>query len=325
MKIRYIRDWSNGSNMSDDNNWKEIKALTADGRNVAFGKKATNPFTSYNSHNLTYITDNSITNTYVVPKSENNGEAMCVEIDLEEQIEVKSINTIRWVSSASDTIYNNTKLEVSENKIEWHVIFDSATEGTYTEHQTGKIFLLEDQKNEDLPTNATLDDVFNRLEEVNKNLIYKGTGRTILIGNKDYVLGKGNYSGDILIKSPMNNSKARRWAEGLAYPTYSRSFTNLVGEMEPFRYVFIGGLGFTPKIVLCFSSNTSKEIVSILSPTGMTTLGGESKVCVTVFQRNRGSLNTTVTSIQVDGNVILDGNYSIPVAGQADFKWIAYE
>ncbi len=57
-KIRYIRDYLNGSNINNGNHWVEIQAFDYSGNNVAFSKSGTSSLSSWDplvTNNITGI------------------------------------------------------------------------------------------------------------------------------------------------------------------------------------------------------------------------------------------------------------------------------
>lgn len=131
-KIRYIRDWLNGSTSNTGDHWVEIQAMDYSGNNVALNKTAYGSEGSSstwhrvtdgdtNTSNYTYVS--SLTNCYM-------------EIDLEELYLLKEIKV--WHYYGDGRTYHNTKTEVSEDGIHWFPIFDSAIEGEYAETSAGK-------------------------------------------------------------------------------------------------------------------------------------------------------------------------------------------
>jgi phage minor structural protein len=127
MKIRYIRDWLNGSTSNTGNHWVEIKAINGEGQNVALNKtESTYPI----------LTDGSTdTNAYTSPTGSSG--LTWVEIDLGETYD--DIDHIHvWHYYADGRTYHDNKVEVSEDGVNWITIFDAALSGEYPETSAGR-------------------------------------------------------------------------------------------------------------------------------------------------------------------------------------------
>lgn len=131
--IRYIRDWSNGSNKNAGSHWIELQVIHKDGTNLAYGKQ---PTSNGSLSNGSYITDGSTnTNNYA---SITSGNDRYIEIDLGQEYSAKDIKEIKiWHYYADGRTYYNTKTEMSLDKNEWIVLRDSAVKGTYPETSEG--------------------------------------------------------------------------------------------------------------------------------------------------------------------------------------------
>jgi chromosome segregation ATPase len=128
-KIRYIRDYLNGSSANTSNHWIEIQAIV-DGQNVAQGKAVT---ASNGQSSLGVITDGNKT-SYV-----NVGSGLTwVQVDLgqvHENVEYLHI----WHYYADGRTYNDTKTQVSEDGVIWRTLFDSSVTGKYKETSDGNV------------------------------------------------------------------------------------------------------------------------------------------------------------------------------------------
>jgi hypothetical protein len=132
-KVRYIRDWLNGSTSNTGNHWVEIMAFTADG-NVAQGKPVSG---SASVTNGVRITDGSTTTTSYAQIAAG---AQWVIVDL---LDVHLIDYLHiWHYNLDGRSYYGTKTEVSEDGTNWYVVFDSAISGIYQETTAGKIHKL---------------------------------------------------------------------------------------------------------------------------------------------------------------------------------------
>lgn len=176
-RVRYIRDWSNGSNADQFNVWQEIKAIDKDMvTNRAAGIVATS------SHTLDSYTN--ITNG-VTTDTSNNGQGVLqwVQIDLGAVYDLYNIEIHRY----SGRIFKETKTEVSLDGINWITLFDSEKSGTYKEVPIGKSLLIEEILQEvrgkrtiitDLGSNDYLDIDFAG-GKVRKNGVLVGTKGTL--------------------------------------------------------------------------------------------------------------------------------------------------
>lgn len=134
-KVRYIRDWLNGSSANAGSHWVEIEAI-AGGTNVALGKPVTS---NYNDViNIERLTDgNTSTHSYVWGGIED-GNPRYLEIDLgvvRDDIEYLTV----WHYYNDNRIYNDTKTEISEDGVTWVPLFDSALTGKYVETEKGHV------------------------------------------------------------------------------------------------------------------------------------------------------------------------------------------
>lgn len=135
-KVRYIRDWLNGSSANTSNHWVEIQAITRDGVNIALGKTVT---ASASGSNLNLITDgNTSSESYATVVS---GSLQWVRVDLGDVYD--NIDFVKvWHYYADGRAYNNTKTEVSEDGVNWITIFDSAIDDVYAETADGAIHIV---------------------------------------------------------------------------------------------------------------------------------------------------------------------------------------
>lgn len=159
-RVRYIRDWLNGSTANTGNHWVEIKAM-AGAANRAAGRPVTS---SIAGSNLTRITDNDL-------NSANHASVgsglQWVQIDLGSVFQ--DIDRIQvWHFYSDSRSYFNTKTEVSENGVDWITLFDSSVTGTYSETVAGNTVIVNpgaavDRIRDDLrivsalPTSITMD------------------------------------------------------------------------------------------------------------------------------------------------------------------------
>lgn len=136
-RIRYIRDYLNGSTANGANHWVEIKAM-AKGVNVAKNAVVTSSSGS-GVANLQRVTDDNITSSLYVSITGNNAY---VEVDLGSVVEgVEYIQV--WHFYSDGRTYYDTKTEVSEDGVLWRTVFNSEISGTYKETVDGNVIPLD--------------------------------------------------------------------------------------------------------------------------------------------------------------------------------------
>lgn len=128
-KIRYIRDHMEGSTSNTSNHWVEIQAFDDTKTNVALGKTGTSSSGTWSS----YLTDG---NTATSPYWGFGSGPTWVQVDLGDLYFIEEIKV--WHYYGDGRTYYKTKTEVSQDGVNWFVIFDSAIEGTYQETSSGK-------------------------------------------------------------------------------------------------------------------------------------------------------------------------------------------
>ena len=140
IKVRYIRDWCQGSNVDDQNIWLEVKAVDSTGNNVLKNFVATSNNTLYNAQ---YITDENLTNKsnygYGVDKTNQY-----IQFDLgsiREDIEFIKI----WHYYFDNRSFHGTKTEVSDDGVNWTALFDSNIGGEYKESINGHTLVVNGQ------------------------------------------------------------------------------------------------------------------------------------------------------------------------------------
>lgn len=142
MKVRYIKEFINGSNSNNGCHWVEVQALDYFGINRALNKtvKATQEY-STNNGDLTTPTNGIISETDYVYFANSSGTGVTITIDLEE---VYSINKIKvWHYYVGGRQYKNMLLQVSEDNIVWTPVWNGTSSGVYTETEEGMTHILE--------------------------------------------------------------------------------------------------------------------------------------------------------------------------------------
>lgn len=135
MRIRYIRDWSNGNTNGANNNWNEICAYDYNNTNIALNKTVTP--SKAGTNNSSVVTDGNDNTSFTFSGLGN------VTIDLGGIYDIDRIRIRRYFPSGNSTTqYNETKTEVSVNGQDWITVFDCTVEGKYYETSEGKIIKL---------------------------------------------------------------------------------------------------------------------------------------------------------------------------------------
>lgn len=132
-KIRYVRDYLNGSSANTANHWCELKVMS-DTTNLARGIIATG---SISVSNAAVMTDNVVDSNYA---SAGTG-LQYIQLDLGGIKDADYIHV--WHYYPDGRTYYNTKTQVSVDGTNWITIYDSAIEGTYVETSLGKIIPLD--------------------------------------------------------------------------------------------------------------------------------------------------------------------------------------
>ncbi|PXV66886.1 hypothetical protein CLV62_104147 [Dysgonomonas alginatilytica] len=135
-KIRYIRDWLNGSTANTGNHWVQIMALNTAGTNVALNKTVSGDSTN------TRITNGSTDSASYVSVAEG---LRYVVVDLGAVSEISKVKV--WHYNLDSRTYYKTKTEASADGINWFPLFDSAIEGTYKESTAGRTYYVRDYDN----------------------------------------------------------------------------------------------------------------------------------------------------------------------------------
>lgn len=127
-KIRYVRDYINGSTANTGNHWCELKVMFDD-INLAKNLPVTGSVSISNAQIMT--------NDVVDANYASCGPGLqYVQIDLGSVQQVDYIHV--WHYYQDDRIYHDTKTQVSVDGIDWLTIYDSAVDGKYVETSLGK-------------------------------------------------------------------------------------------------------------------------------------------------------------------------------------------
>lgn len=154
MKIRYIKEFINGSNANSGCHWVEIQAIDYYGVNKALNKTVTASTTpSTNNESINVITDGTVSETGYTyfPNSDNAG--ITVNIDLGD---VYSIDEIKvWHYYVGGRQYKNMLLQVSQDNLSWTTIWDGSVSGVYAETAEGKTHKLSPEMSIVKPTETS--------------------------------------------------------------------------------------------------------------------------------------------------------------------------
>lgn len=128
-KIRYIRDWLNGSTSNAGNHWVEIQAFDINNTNVALNKSGISSTNEWNA----LVTNNVTSSDPYFSIAQN---IQWVKVDLGAVYDITTIKI--WHYYTDGRSYYNTKTEGSIDGVNWFTIFDSAVSGIYKETSVGK-------------------------------------------------------------------------------------------------------------------------------------------------------------------------------------------
>lgn len=138
-RVRYIRDYVSGSNVSTGDHWVEIQAYereTGTNRAASSAGATISGSTAENSYYpYSRIIDGSA-DSLVYASSIVTG-LQYVQIDMGGEYDIEDIKV--WHYWDDGRTYYATKTQVSLDGIEWFTMYDSAVSGTYQETSAGKI------------------------------------------------------------------------------------------------------------------------------------------------------------------------------------------
>lgn len=179
-KIRYIRDWLNGSSANAGNHWVEIQAFTRNRANVAQGKTVTGSNAITNGARIVDGSTDTMSYAEIVAGSQ------WVQIDLGNLYEVTEIKV--WHYYNDGRTYYGTKTEVSHNGVDWYTLFDNAVNGTYVETSAGRRYIVDLSLKSHYPFDYTEKGIGNR------NLLDTSVWQVGTSGTQDnfYVNGESN-------------------------------------------------------------------------------------------------------------------------------------
>lgn len=145
LKVRYIRDYINGSDVDATNQWSELQVFK-EGKNIAKGLIPTGskPLT-----NASYLTDDIVDSARAVG---TDSGLQYVQLDLGEVHE--NVEYVKvWHNISGGRTYNQHMVDVSEDGSTWVRLYNSDRHGSHTESTSGFVVpvnssaILENQAN----------------------------------------------------------------------------------------------------------------------------------------------------------------------------------
>ncbi|PWJ51117.1 hypothetical protein [Faecalicatena contorta] len=139
INVRYIRDWLYNNNIDTENRFVECRVISSNDENIAEGILPT-AYTSNlteitNIESLSIYTDGTVDTEYIY-------DSDCAVLQLDLGDIYNDIETIQVYHHYTDERKNETKLEISEDGINWITVYDSSINGTYAETQNGYTHLI---------------------------------------------------------------------------------------------------------------------------------------------------------------------------------------
>lgn len=226
-RVRYIRDYVNQNTSSTSNLWIEIKAMVGE-TNVALNAPVTASGTTQS--NLERVTDGDLTSSNFA-RSDGTGEQW-VEVDLGEVYD--NIDKLHiWHYYSDNRTYYGTRTEVSEDGVNWIVVFDSVVEGEYQESADGK----------EIPVNenvlSSFKDVGNELTLVKTDL--SNVQQTISPDGITTVINES-----IFYENYVKDLSSKADASAIGDMVSRDEFNTLDGEVDGRISTAIGGIDFEP-------------------------------------------------------------------------------
>lgn len=131
-KIRYVRDWVNGSNVDGNSHWVEIMVKEkSTGNNLSLNKPAT--FVNNVNVSASRAVDG---NTHYDNHFGVAGKD-AIEVDLQQEYALEDLEITVWHYYGDGRIYKDAKIEVSNDKKTWFTLRDSEVDGRYGEVASG--------------------------------------------------------------------------------------------------------------------------------------------------------------------------------------------
>lgn len=139
INVRYIRDWLYSNNIDTENRFVECRVISSNNENIAEGilpTAYTNDLTEITDiENLSIYTDSTVDTEYIYHSD-------CTVLQLDLGNIYTNMETIQVYHYYTDGRKNETKLEISEDGINWITVYDSSINKTYAETQNGYTHLI---------------------------------------------------------------------------------------------------------------------------------------------------------------------------------------
>lgn len=318
MKIRYIRDWSNGNTNGVNNNWNEICAYDYNNANIALGKTVTP--SKVGTNDASVVTDGSDNVAFTFSGLGN------VVVDLGGIYDIDRIRIRRFFPNGNTTTqYHETKTEVSINGQDWVTVFDCVVDGKYYETSEGKIINLKKDIDK-LEDSATLKDVKNKVTEIENSLqdtkdYFKNvlTDKDIECSDTDGMLNLINKVKDISI--------GKKWVIGEGTTgTTTYYFNDLDGSTVGMTYFDISNLDFIPSTIIYIASNNSVGY-GILTNLNQYYSNIYPEYIQFASMQPRTSITSSVYCVRADEKVFINNStVRLPSNTQrSTYSWIAFE
>ena len=143
-RVRYIRDYLNGSTANTGDHWVEIQAYErGTGTNRAassVGATISGSVAENTSYPYSRTIDGS-TNTLTYSTTTVSG-LQYLQIDMGAEYDIENLKV--WHYFSDGRTYYATKTQVSLDGVEWFTMYDSAVSGTYQETSAGKLIPVVD-------------------------------------------------------------------------------------------------------------------------------------------------------------------------------------
>lgn len=293
-KIRYIRDYLNGSTANGGNHWVEIQVYQ-NGKNIASGKTVTSNATP-NTGTLSLVTnEDTTTDKYVAVDTRIGGTTeyknyAYVQVDL--GAIYTDINKIKVWHYHGDTRQYNHLLEVSSDGTTWYSLFDSEKQGSYSESANGRTYVIDGTYSE-----SQIDQTANKINWVVKS----GTSSSTMVLTDDFYsvitknirLKANNISLEGLVTA---NSKFKILTDGSMEATSGKFSGSITGGSININNIFkvntsgkltATGADIGGKITITDGSISLNNGVFVVSSLGNTKIGGDSPCTVNGYARAR--------------------------------------
>jgi hypothetical protein len=246
LKVRYIRDWLNGSTSNTGNHWVEIEAYVGD-TNIALGK----PVITSAGNDGSRVTNGVIDTVEYYSSGEGLNN---VVIDLQEvRDDIDSIN-VRHYYNDSRT-YQDTKTEVSEDGVNWVVLFDSSVDGEYSETPNGNLLTVNENVSRSLrDAGSEIVLIKRQFDEVQQSVTPEGIS-TLIESSVFY----DNYRSEM--DGKVNSDVIGGLVSRDEFENYDETVNGKISDA-------VDGINFEPYATKLDLEETSKNITAKFSATG---------------------------------------------------------